>query len=150
MVLTGPQAECRQVVWGPWNERTRRGMGITGIRHPTGHRVPGQDLQGTYQILSINTEEIQQPGNASSLRNFQEGRDLQEGREGKHISVAPAGAGAARGHSPAWRLLTTALQNSTSSLKTTLFCLFAYCLPRRHTEIQFCFHHHQVTSRSAP
>lgn len=26
-----PQAECMQVVWGPWKLRTRRGMGITGM-----------------------------------------------------------------------------------------------------------------------
>lgn len=30
-VCVDPQAECMQVVWGPWKLRTRRGMGITGM-----------------------------------------------------------------------------------------------------------------------
>lgn len=39
-----PQAECMQVVWGPWKLRTRRGMGITGMRvhrSPTNSGTPG-------------------------------------------------------------------------------------------------------------
>lgn len=31
VVCVDPQAECMQVVWGPWKLRTRRGMGITGM-----------------------------------------------------------------------------------------------------------------------
>lgn len=44
-VCVDPQAECMQVVWGPWKLRTRRGMGITGmggLQEPsTVHRSPG-------------------------------------------------------------------------------------------------------------
>lgn len=37
VVCVDPQAECMQVVWGPWKLRTRRGMGITGM---SVHRSP--------------------------------------------------------------------------------------------------------------
>lgn len=43
-VCADPQAECMQVVWGPWKLRTRRGMGITGmggLQEPSAvHRSP--------------------------------------------------------------------------------------------------------------
>lgn len=30
----GTQAECMHVLWGPWKERARLGMGITGMSGP--------------------------------------------------------------------------------------------------------------------
>lgn len=67
-----PQAECMQVVWGPWKLRTRRGMGITGMSVRTDTPgllwiLPLRELHLEWNFPGARQEEVQKDDAAQVL-----------------------------------------------------------------------------------